>query len=57
MEPKQEQLLELKQKQLEQQVNREARVGLSLQRLKESRREIDNYLEQTVDFNNRVNDP
>ena len=57
MEPKQEQLLELKQKQLEQQVNREARVGLSLQRLKESRREIDNYLEQTVDFNNRMNDP
>jgi len=52
-----EQLLEMKKKQLDQQIDKKGRIGLSLHRLKEVRRDIDKFLGQTENFNNRLLNP
>lgn len=54
LDTKREQLLELTKNQVLKQVDREGRVGLSVQRLQEARRDIDTFLRHTQNFNERL---
>jgi hypothetical protein len=57
LDVKKELLLEVTKKQVLRQIDREGRVGLSVQRLQEARHDIDKFLRHTEHFNERLLNP